>query len=219
MDYASIKAAAQAYTDRYDEEMAQAMPSFTRVVESKINTALKVGEQSVRAQIYLSDNEEYYGLPADFGGFRDVELISKGSANISTAGAQSGFGGRTLTYAAPEFMNQLKRQGKVRHNYYTVIAGQIQISPPANGDVLEVVYYQTVPPLTSDKSSNWLSDKNPDAYIFGLCAEISAFAKEDVSFQMYDARFKESLGMITQDDQVTRWSGPALRVQVDGLTV
>ena len=39
MDYAAIKAAAQAYTDRYDEELVSAMPAFTRVVESKINTA------------------------------------------------------------------------------------------------------------------------------------------------------------------------------------
>ena len=71
----------------------------------------------------------------------------------------------------------------------------------------------------TDDESNWLSEKNPDAYIFGLCAEIAAFAKDDISFQVYDSRFKESLANITQDDQVTRWSGPALRVQVDGLTV
>ena len=84
---------------------------------------------------------------------------------------------------------------------------------------LEVVYYQTVLPLTADNSSNWLSEKNPDAIIFGLCAEMAAFAKDDVLFGIYDARFKESLTMITRDDDVTRWSGPALRVQVDGLTV
>ena len=122
-------------------------------------------------------------------------------------------------YATPEFMNKVNRRERGNHNYYTVVAGQIQISPPANGDVLEVVYFQKVPPLMEDRDSNWLCESNPDAYIFGLCAEMSAFAKDDILFGIYDARFKESLDNITQDDQVTRWSGPALRVQVDGLIV
>jgi len=55
--------------------------------------------------------------------------------------------------------------------------------------------------------------------VFGLCAEISAFAKDEMGFQGYDARFKESLASITMDDQITRWSGPSLRTQVDGLIV
>lgn len=219
MNRKDIIAAAQAYVDRYDEELASAVNSFLRVVESKINTALKVGEQSVRAQIYLEDNQEYYGLPDDFGGFRDVELIKKGSANLSVVGAKSGFGGQTLTYATPEHMNGLERRGHVNHKHYTVIANQIQISPPSNGDILEVVYYQTVPALQSDDDTNWLTEKHPDAHIFGLCAEMAAFAKDDISFQLYDARFKESLANITQDDQVTRWSGPHLRVELDGLIV
>ena len=219
MNRSEIVSAAQAYVDRYDDEMLTAVPSFLRVVESKINTALKTGEQSVRAQIYLSDNEEYYGLPSDFGGFRDVELIKKGSANISTAGAQSGFGGRTLRYVAPDVMNNAKRSSDNRYNCYSIIAGQIQVAPPANGDVLEVVYYQTVPPMNEDRDSNWLSEKHPDAIIFGLCAEMAAFAKDDILFGIYDARFKESLSNITQDDQVTRWSGPTMSVHVDGLIV
>ena len=219
MDLKGISSAAQSYTDRYDQELESAIPAFLRVVESKINTALKVGEQSVRAQIYLEDNQEYYGLPDDFGGFRDVELIKKGSANLGHINAKSGFGGQTMIYATPEHMNGLERRGNSNHNFYTIVANQIQIAPPANGDVLEVVYYQLVPPLMSDDESNWLSEKHPDAYIFGLCAEIAAFAKDDASFTTYDARFKESLANITQDDQVTRWSGPALRVEVDGLIV
>jgi hypothetical protein len=210
MDYAGIKKAAQAYVDRYDDELTAVMPSFTRVVESKINTALKTGEQSVRSQIWLERDEEYYGLPSDWGGFRDVEIIQDGQKV-----------GRTLTYLAPEEMNKLNRRewGRKRHNYYTVIANQIQIAPPTDNETLEVVYYQRLPALIDDADSNWLTEKSPDAYIFGLCTEMAAFSKDEVAFQTYDARFKEALGQITQDDQVTRWSGPALRVQVDGLIV
>ena len=44
------------------------MTAFTRVIEGKINNALRTGDQSVRAQIWLQRDEEYYSLPCDWGG-------------------------------------------------------------------------------------------------------------------------------------------------------
>jgi len=216
MNYKQVKDAAQSYVDRYDQELVSAIPGFTKVVESKINTALKTGEQSVRAQIWLERDNEYYGLPSDWGGFRDVELVNQ--APVSAGGCVSPpAGGMTLIYVNPEQMNGTSR--KQRQRYYTVIANQIQIAPPADNQILEVVYYQTVPPLTADSDSNWLTEKHPDAYIFGLCAEICAFAKDAVGYELYRGRFVDSLMGIAQDDQVTRWSGPSLRTYTDGLVV
>lgn len=211
MNYGEIKSVAQSYTDRYDQELVDAIPAFTKIVEGKINNALRTGDQSVRAQIWLMRDEEYYGLPSDWGGARDVEILHDG---IRT-------GGRTLTYLAPEEMNKLSRKnnGRNRHNYYTIIANQIQVAPPTDNEVLEIVYYQRLPALSANSDTNWLTEKNPDAYVFGLCAEIGAFAKDDMTFATYDGRFKESLANITQEDQITRWSGPAHRVQYDGLVV
>jgi hypothetical protein len=207
MNYKEIVVAAQAYTDRYDAELVGTMSAFTKVVEAKINNALRTGDQSVRSQIWLRAGEEYYGLPCDWGGARDVEILHKGQQH-----------GRTLVYLAPEEMNKLTRQHG-EHNYYTIIAGQIQIAPPADDQVLEVVYYQRLPELDKDDDTNWLTEKNPDAYIFGLCTEISAFAKDAMLFEVYKQRFNEAMLDITQEDQITRWSGPALRTQVDGLVV
>jgi len=210
MNLKDITTAAQAYCDRYDEELVTSMPSFLKVVEGKINNALRTGDQSIRAQIYLERDNEYYGLPSDWGGARDVEILHEGQQH-----------GRTLTYLAPEEMNKLSRKngGRNRHNYYTIIANQIQIAPPADSEILEIVYYQRLPALEKDADTNWLTEKNPDAYIFGLCTEISAFAKDVTSYETYKARFAESMIDITMEDQVQRWSGPALRVQVDGLVV
>lgn len=211
MNYKEIVDAAKAYTDRYDEELAASMPAFTRVVEAKINNSLRTGDQSVRAQIWLSSAEEYYSLPCDFGGFRDVEILHEGQQH-----------GRTLVYLAPEEMNKLSRENnsdRRNHHYYTVIAGQIQIAPPGDHEVLEVVYYQRLPELINDDDTNWLTEKNPDAYIFGLCTEIGAFAKDLAAYEAYKMRFEEALMDITMEDQITRWSGPALRVQIEGLVV
>jgi len=211
MNLKEITTAAQAYCDRYDEELVTSMPSFLKVVEGKINNALRVGDQSIRAQIYLERDNEYYGLPGDWGGARDVEILHQGEQH-----------GRTLTYLSPEDMNKVSRkgnQGSCKHNYYTIIANQIQIAPPADNEILEITYYQRLPALEKDTDTNWLTLKNPESYIFGLCTEISAFAKDIASYEAYKARFAESMIDITMEDQVQRWSGPALRVQVDGLVV
>jgi hypothetical protein len=212
MNYKEIVEAAKAYTDRYDAELAGTMTAFTRVVEGKINNALRTGDQSVRSQIWLQKNEEYYSLPCDWGGARDVELLYPGQQH-----------GKTLVYLAPEEMNKLSRSRDSSTNshqgYYTIIAGQIQIAPPGVDEVLEIVYYQRLPELSAEEDTNWLTEKNPDAYIFGLCTEISAFAKDLPAYETYKMRFQEALMDITMEDQITRWSGPALRVQVEGLVV
>ena len=199
MNYKQVKDAAQSYVDRYDQELVGALAGFTKVVESKINTALKTGEQAVRAQIWLERDIEYYGLPSDWGGFRDVELVERGSNSINQGTGLHPMGGMTLIYVNPEQMNGTNR--RERQRYYTVIANQIQVAPPTDNQVLEVVYYQTVPPLSNDTDTNWLTEKHPDAYIFGLCAEICAFAKDAVGFELYKVRFMESLMGIAQDDQ------------------
>ena len=116
-------------------------------------------------------------------------------------------GGQTLIYVNPEQMNGTSR--RERQRYYTVIANQIQVAPPTDNQILEVVYYQRVPALIADTDTNWLSEKHPDSYIFGLCAEICAFAKDAVGFELYKMRFAEAINDIAMDDQVTRWSGPS----------
>jgi hypothetical protein len=208
MNLKDIKTAAQAYCDRYDDEMVNVIPAFIKVVEGKINNALRTGDQAIRSQIYLERDNEYYGLPSDWGGARDVEILHEGQQH-----------GRTLVYLSPEEMNKVSRKSNGRHNYYTIIANQIQIAPPSDNEILEITYYQRLPALENDTDSNWLTRKSPDAYIFGLCTEICAFAKDPILFESYRGRFAESLMEITMEDQITRWSGPSLRVQVDGLVV
>ena len=164
MNLKQIKESAQGYVDRYDAELVSAIPGFLKVVESKINSALKTGEQSVRAQIWLERDQEYYGLPDDWGGFRDVELVYKGSQSLNEGTGYHPVGGQTLIYVNPEQMNGTSR--RERQRYYTVIANQIQVAPPTDNQILEVVYYQRVPALMQDSDTNWLTEKHPDCIHF-----------------------------------------------------
>lgn len=199
MNYTEIKEISLAYADREDEEVISKIDTFLRVVEAKLNRELKVRQMSVRTVTTTSEDQEYFSLPPEFGGIRDIE-IKDGIDSTKRLTGQ---------YLAPEMFNKLS--GKTSSKlYYTFIANQLQITPPQKDKILELIYYKKVPRLDSANASNWISEDYPDCYIFGVLAEISAFVKSRDAFLLWDERYKGVVDSMINEDSKVRWSGPAL---------
>ena len=206
MKYSEIVFTAIDYADRKDDdgEVAGVIDSFLRIVEARINRVIKVQDQSKRAVMVMVDGQEYYGLPYDFSGLRDIEVRESLIATTRT----------TPAYVNPEQMNNhVTLQGQKR--VYTIIDGQIQINPVTEGSLIEIVYYSTLAPLNDNSNQEtWLSRIAPDIYIFGLMVEISAFVKDASAAASWEQRFLTELNNLSVDDQESRWSGPALQIRV-----
>lgn len=206
MTYDEIVALALSYADREDEEVTSKIDSFIKIVEARVNRKLRVFEMSIRATLVLSETESYYGLPPDFGGLRDIE-ISNGPGTAKC----------TLHYMSPEQLNQNQSNqiAGVTSNriFYTLIAGQLQISPMTTG-TMEIIYFQKLIPLTASEPDNWLSNNNPDGYIFGILTEISAFVKDKEATALWDLRYRDTIQEISDEDSDNRWSGTALEIRV-----
>ena len=132
MTYDEIVQAALSYADRVDTETMSQMDIFLRVVEARINRKIKTQEMSVRSQLTLIEGQEYYALPNDYGGMRDIEIRPTNSSYKRIPSS----------YLNPEqFDNAVTNN--LNENYYTIVAGQIQIYPtkPA-GYILEIIYYR-----------------------------------------------------------------------------
>ena len=207
MNYTEITELALAYSDREDDEVTTRIDDFILLVESRINRKLKTLDMSVRSVIDLVANpdQEYYQLPDDFGGLRDIEI------NIGPRR-------KTLEYVNPEQMNNIISSTadslQITKIYYSLIARQVQLWPTQSVGDLEIVYYQRVPNLTAADPNNFISDEFPDCYIHGLVQEISAFAKDADAFGIWKKRFDESLDEIQMEDRENRWSGTPLTVKV-----
>jgi len=203
MIYSEIKDVALAYSMRKDQETFNMMDSFLLMVESKMNRALDTKEMAYRTVLITSEDKGYYGLPDGFMSMRDIQVeteISGGEKN-------------TPIYVSPEVMNNaISINSDVL--IYTIIANQIQLHPVQDNQLLEIVYRKRIPALTSKEQSNWVSIQTPDAYIFGLLVEISSFAKDAEAAQLWNSRFDEVLNTLQREDDVNRWSGPALRIQL-----
>lgn len=204
MNYTEIKTAALSIADREDTETVDNIDVFLRIVEARISRKLKVGDMSVRKEIATVEDQEYYDLPAGFAGLRDIEIKDSATATDRA----------TLKYYSPESLNN-HSTNKGQEVAYTIIANQLQIVPDKGDLTLELVYYKKVTALDSTNNENWISIDNPDAYIFGLMVEISAFVKDAEAANLWDARFKEALNDIDDDDQETRWSGQSLQIRVE----
>ena len=204
MNYTEIVNLALAYADREDPEVDENMDNFLRIVEARVNRKLQVQRMAIRTQITTQQGQEYYSLPADFGGLRDIE--------VRPVGAESG-GRQTLKYMSPEQMNSYSGSSGT-NIYYTIIANQLQIMNPQDNKTLEIVYYKYLTPLAISNPENWASIYTPDLYVFGLLVEISSFAKDAVAKDLWNQRFIATLDEITTDDEDTRWSGTALEIRL-----
>lgn len=202
MNYTEIKQAAIDYSDRYDSDTSSIIDTMIKIVESRVNRALRTRKMTVRAQLTLSvADQRYIGLPSDFRGQRDIQVAATG-------------GNHTLRYINPEQMNGFSNV-TTDLIYYTIINDQLQVTPPQDiGEIIEIIYYQEVSNLNSGAPNNWLSDGYSDCYIFGLMAEISAYAKDAEAFTIWDGRFEKTVGEIEFEDQKDRWSGTPMQVRV-----
>jgi len=202
MDYQEIIDTTLLYADRTDAEVINSMPSFVKIVEARLNRVFKTSEQATRSIIVTLDGQEYYGLPSDFAGLRDIEI-----QNTPSTARQ------TLQYLSPEQMND-RANNNNNIISYTIIANQLHIYPAQDGLLLEIVYYQKIPPLTETNVNNWISTNEPQIYIFGLMVEINAFVKDPQTTQLWEQRFAAEVSAIESDDKQTRWSGTQLQVRI-----
>lgn len=212
MNYAEITNLALSYSDREDAEVINQMDNFIKIVESRINRQLKISDMSNRAIIDLDEmditpGQEYFGLPPDFGGLRDIKMVTgDGRTRV------------TMKYINPEQMNNLVTSGAVGQSgeqvYYSIAAQQLQVNPVQDTGLIEILYYQRVVPLTATEDENWISEINPDCYVFGIITEISAFVKDKVAAEIWNERFVSAIGEIEIEDSENRWSGPPLEIKV-----
>jgi hypothetical protein len=203
MNYSEISSLALSYADRNDSEVTSRIDLFLKIVETRINRELKTKDMSARAEITTVLDQEYYSLPADFAGLRDIEIKETSGAVLRCS----------MRFMSPEQIDGIAGRNLGGY-YYTIVGNELQIMPTQEaGKIIEITYYQKLTPLTSTATTNWLSDDNPDVYIFGLLVEISSFVKDPPTKAIWDERFREALSIIQSDDDKVRWSGTPMQIR------
>lgn len=206
MNYTELVTAAKAYADRNDIEVTNNIDTFIIMAESRINRILKTREQSTRVYSPTITDQEYYTLPPDYSGMRNIQLNESDPGSAVTA--------CPMYYISPEQFDTIRSSGR-SGLFYTIIAGQIQIYPlQETGLTLEIVYYQTVPNLNAVDTTNWLALNHPDIYLSGMLSEIEAFVKNYEVSKAWDSKMSRSIEELSQSDITETWSGSSMVTRV-----
>tara|TARA_R110000744_G_C19370310_1_gene562421 strand:+ start:7286 stop:7912 length:627 start_codon:yes stop_codon:yes gene_type:complete len=199
MNHTELVTAAKAYADRQDIEVSQNLDTFILMTEARINRVLKTREQSTRIYTPTIKDQEYYTLPPDYSGMRNIQLnVGEPSSTNDVI---------SMHFVTPEQID-CKRSSSSGEVVYTIVNNQIQIYPLQDvGLTIEIVYYQKVPNLNSVNSTNWLSDSHPDIYLSGVVSQIEAFVKNYEISSSWDDRMSRSIDELEVSDISERWSG------------
>lgn len=197
MNYTELHAAIKEWLD--DISISDAtIDTFISLTESKVNRNIRVMDMVSQYTFTAVDSGEYYDLPSDFFGARQVSV-----------------GGYDQDYLTPEQMDgTYKALTSGRPAYYTIIGNQIRFKPVTSADSdIQMWYYQGIPSIKTN-STNWLGDKYPDAYLYGALTEANIYVYDDAKAQQYGQLFASVIGGIDKADARDRWSGSAMVARI-----
>tara|TARA_B000000609_G_C24174456_1_gene352781 strand:- start:928 stop:1575 length:648 start_codon:yes stop_codon:yes gene_type:complete len=179
MTYDEIKTKVAEYLNRTD--LTSQMDMFIDLTESDINKVIKHQDLIKRANAVAET--QYTQLPSDWSRVINVELNTSDHT--------------TLLQQSTESLD-LKRTSidnvSGRPEYFAITDNAIELCPtPDTNYELQLTYYANIPELSSTNTTNVVSDKFPDVYIYGCCKHASVFLMEDERVRMFQTLFDKAL--------------------------
>jgi len=197
--YANLKTAIADWLDRSD--LTDRIPDFIALAEARLNRELRIRPMEVRSTLTLTAGQRYFALPGGYLQMRNIQL----NTNPVTP----------LEYITPEMLDRLygsNTSGKPKA--YSLIGDEIQLAPIPDTDyTLEVAYYEKFTPLTTDVTTNWLTENAPDVLLYGALVEAEPFIKNDERMPLWLNAYKEAIDKIQKADDRDRHSGSQMRVR------
>jgi hypothetical protein len=103
-----------------------------------------------------------------------------------------------------------------RPQYYSIIAGQIEVWPtPDSAYTGELYYYARNTPLDDSNTSNWILQYFPDAYLYGALVHSAPYLVDDQRTQVWAALYQSAIDGINANNEKAKFGGSGLRMQVN----
>ncbi|MDG3577125.1 hypothetical protein P7F60_12050 [Rhizobium sp. YJ-22] len=184
-DYGSLLIDACEYAGRND--VAHLFARFVGLCEAKLNRKLRIADMEKVSDIVLTDGNA--DLPADF-----LEVRQMTAPNGLPLSAWS--------------LTELQERYRGFSGYpagYAVVGNQLQ-ARPANGATLSLIYYAKIPPLTPAAPTNWLLEKAPDVYLYGIVEEIAIYGADVDKATAARALKDDAIKGLKLTDERSRWA-------------
>jgi hypothetical protein len=188
MNYATLVALLQDYTQNSSTEFVAAIPDIVRLAEDRIYQSAQIPVLKRNATSNFVANNKYLACPTDF-------LAAYSMAVKSASGVYSYMLEKEVGYINEAFPNP-SVTGVPR--YYALFNDATFVVAPTPNAFFEVeLHYFYEPPSIVDTGTSWLGDNTESVLFYGALCEAYTYMKGDPDLQtLYRQRYDEALGRL-----------------------
>lgn len=182
-------------SDTLDRDVETRLPRWLKLVEARLNRLLDDPEMEVLSETAATG--DYTPLPADFG---SMVSITNGNGALSAVGSVE-FAGMSTVSGIPR--------------YYAIVDGSIAFAPYNATTPITLVYRRNIPALTEAAPTNWLLERAPDVYLYGVLLQANAWEVDTEAAGNWKAMWDEAIAELRMDGARRKWGagpiGPRIR--------
>lgn len=196
--YNELLTAAANWSGRSD--LTSRIPEFITLAESKINRKLRTLDMETKNASF-SITGEYVAVPTNFAGVKTFYLNTTPKQNLEFMpdDSQTGYFG----------------SASAKPRYYSIQGSNFRFGPAPDGTYsATLVYYLKVPALTASNTTNWLLTSHPDAYVYGVMAELAGFAQDWAAADKWVNAMYGVLEEVAGNSNRDRWGGNSMAVRL-----
>lgn len=188
MNYATLVALLQDYTQNSSTEFVAAIPEIVKLAEDRIYQSVQIPALKRNATSNFVSGNKYLASPTDF-------LAAYSMAVKSATGVYSYLLEKEVGYINEAFPDP-SATGVPR--FYALFNDATFVVSPTPDDFYEVeLHYFYEPPSIVDAGNSWLGDNTESVLFYGCLVEAYTYMKGDADLQaLYRARYDEALGRL-----------------------
>jgi hypothetical protein len=188
MNYATLVALLQDYTQNSSSEFVAAIPDIVKLAEDRIYQSVQIPALKRNATSNFVSGNKYLASPTDF-------LAAYSMAVKSATGVYSYMLEKEVGYINEAFPDP-SATGVPR--FYALFNADTFVVSPTPNDYYEVeLHYFYEPPSIVDAGNSWLGDNTESVLFYGCLVEAYTYMKGDADLQaLYRQRYDEALGRL-----------------------
>jgi len=188
MNYATLVALLQDYTQNSSSEFVAAIPDIVKLAEDRIYQSVQIPALKRNATSNFVSGNKYLAAPTDF-------LAAYSMAVKSVSGVYAYLLEKEVGYINEAYPNP-SATGVPR--YYALFNDATFVVAPTPNAFFEVeLHYFYEPPSIVDTGTSWLGDNTESVLFYGALCEAYTYMKGDADLQtLYRQRYDEALGRL-----------------------
>lgn len=190
-NYSELQQAIGDWLNRAD--LDEKIPDFISLAEATLNSVLRSSHMVATASVSTVGSTRTAAVPADF-----LEPIYLQSSDTNP-----------LEQVSPQQLIMLRRsrlRTAATPRFYAILGRNFEFVPtPSGNGTLSLVYYQKIPALATNNTTNWLLTNFPDLYLYTSLLHSTPYLNDDARVAVFNNLIAQTVSAAVQKNQVIQF--------------